>query len=210
MSHLKRATQFLAAVSFAGFLAASAAQAAVINGNFDVEVPSNGTGGGWTSSNIDSQGGWRSTGGNPDAFFILNDAGSGTDPTILQMLTGLTPGAEYHVSGDFRVVHNAQSTTTTQAFGAAINGVFLFERPGFADFTWRDIDFDFTAAASSAILSFAAERNGTDVDFGIDNIALALVSAPPPVDGVVPEPGTAALLVLGLVAMMRARLRPAK
>ena len=208
----KRARQLLAAFAVtAGFLVASAAQAAVINGNFDTVVPSNGTGGGWTSSTIDGSGGWKSTGGNPPTgpFFVLNDSGQATDPTIQQLLTGLTGGATYQVTGDFREVLNSQSTTVTQAFGVAIDGVFEFEAAGIGSVSWRSFSFDFTAAANSATLSLAGERNGTDVDFGVDNIAIALAS-PPPVNGVVPEPGTAALLGLAVVALIRGRLRSGK
>ena len=211
MYQLKRARHLLAAFAVTtGCLVASAAHGAVINGTFDLPVPSNGTDNGWTSSTIDAAGGWRSTGCNPSTgpFFILNDSGQpGTDPTIAQLLTGLTAGATYQVTGDFREVLNAQSTTTTQAFGVAIDGVFEFENPGIGNNAlWRSFSFDFTAAATSATLSLAAERNGTDVDFGVDNIAIALVSTPP-VDGVVPEPGTAALLGLAAVALIRGRLR---
>ena len=210
MYHVKRAMQWLATFAVAAFLVASAAQAAVINGTFDTSVPSNGTGGGWTSSNIDSQGGWRSTGGNPSTgpFFILNDAGGGTDPTILQLLTGLTPGATYHASGDFRVVHNAQATGLVQAFGVAIDGLFLYESPGLTDTNFHPFGFDFTAPGDGdAELLLAAERNGTDVDFGIDNIAVALVSAPPVNGGVVPEPGVLALLGAALGAFGLSRTR---
>src|SRR5689334_18448533 len=71
-------------------LAPSASAQVLTNGSFDVEVPSNGTGGGWTSTIIDFQGGWRATGGNPGARFILNDSGQvATDPTLTQVITGL-------------------------------------------------------------------------------------------------------------------------
>ena len=46
----------------------------VENGTFDTYVPSNNSGGGWISSTIDFNGGWKDTGGNPGAFFALNDS----------------------------------------------------------------------------------------------------------------------------------------
>jgi len=191
MYHLNRATPLLAAFTVAGFLVATAAQAAVVNGTFDTLVPSNGTGGGWTSSNVDVNGGWKSTGGNPGTgpFFILNDSGGGTDPTILQVLTGLTSGATYHASGDYRNALNVQSTVGTHAFGVAIDGVFLFEAPGTGNPNWLSFGFDFVPAANSVTLSFAGERNGTDVDFGIDNISVIAA---------IPEPSTYALMLAGL------------
>src|SRR5437867_2302686 len=61
------------------------------NGDFETSVPSNGGGGGWTSSHIDGSGGWRSPGGNPGGTFILNEPGdAATDPTIQQSASGLS------------------------------------------------------------------------------------------------------------------------
>lgn len=178
----------------------------VQNGTFDTVVPSNGTGGGWTSSNIDGLGGHRTTGGNPDSFFILNDAGQlVTDPTLTQTVSSLIVGATYNVTGDFRTVHIGQNTGTTQAFGVAIDGAYLFESPGVQNTNWNSFSFNFVAPATSVALSLAAERNGTDNDFGVDNIAMTLV--PGPAQGVIPEPGTCALLTSGLLPLAGAVLR---
>ncbi len=86
-------TILLAAV--ASFACANTARAVpiVINGDFSTLVPSNGTGGGWTSANIDGNGGWRSTNGNPGGNFIINQAGQvATDPTLSQLVSGFTVG----------------------------------------------------------------------------------------------------------------------
>src|SRR5690349_16007600 len=89
----------------------SAASAQVINGTFDLSVPSNGSGNGWSSIHVDGSGGWRSSGGNPDGMFILNDNGNpATDPTISQVLTGLTVGVQYVVTGDFATIYNGDRT----------------------------------------------------------------------------------------------------
>jgi hypothetical protein len=67
----------------------------ITNGDFETFVPSNGTGGGWTSSNLDGAGGWRASGGNPDEHFVLNQAGQAlTDPTISQTVGGRGGSAE--------------------------------------------------------------------------------------------------------------------
>src|SRR4029077_2319047 len=61
----------------------------VTNGDFSNFVPSNGTGGGWTTSNVDENGGYRSCCGYPaGGTFLLNSNGDPyTDPTITQTLT---------------------------------------------------------------------------------------------------------------------------
>lgn len=76
----------------------------VVNGNFDTPVPSNGTGGGWTSANINFQGGHRTTVGNPGGNFIINQAGElATDPTLSQLVRGFTVGETYKLTGDYAV-----------------------------------------------------------------------------------------------------------
>jgi hypothetical protein len=200
----------LAALVLAGV---SVAQAAVVNGTFDAAVPSNGTGGGWTTINIDGAGGWRSDlgGGNPSPFFVLNDAGqSGTDPTISQALTGLIAGGTYNVSGEFRTVHIGQNTGATQAFGVFLDSLTVFESPGITDTIFHSFSANFTATSSSMTLALAGERNGTDNDFGVDNIAVSLVRAPivTPPGGAAPEPGTLLLIVgalLGFAGWQRRR-----
>jgi hypothetical protein len=56
----------------------------IANGDFSTFVPSNSTGGGWTSSLIATNGGWRSTTreNSFEDFFIINWNGTRTDPTI--------------------------------------------------------------------------------------------------------------------------------
>src|SRR5437016_14648689 len=96
--------RYFAAFAFAAAASQSFAQNLLINGDFELSVPNNGSGNGWTAFNNDGAGGWRSTGGNPNGTFILNDNGNTTtNPTIEQTLSGLTVGAFYRVSGDFEV-----------------------------------------------------------------------------------------------------------
>ncbi len=96
----------------------------VVNGTFDVFVPINETGGGWTNINTD--------------------------------------------------------------------GVFVFESPGLTDRLFHSFNVNFVAPAGSVTLALAAERNGTDSDFAVDNISLNAVSAP-----ATPEPGAYALVLAG-------------
>ena len=133
-------THLLIAATSCGLLALGGAVNAqsITNGTFDTFVPSNGTGGGWTTSNVDGGGGHRTTGGNPGSFFILNDAGqAGTDPTISQTITGLTPGLTYTITGDYRAVFATANTGATQAFGVFTDGTVRFQSPGVQDFNWR-------------------------------------------------------------------------
>jgi len=87
-----------------GWLVASPLSRAnlIVNGTFDVEVPTNGTGGGWTSGNNDGLGGWKSGFGNPAPSFRLNQAGQlATDPFVEQTVSGLSVGTIYLLSGDY-------------------------------------------------------------------------------------------------------------
>ncbi len=179
----------LSAATAVSFAAPTHAQM-IVNGDFNTFVPSNGTGGGWTSIHIDGAGGHRTSGGNPDNFFILNDNGNAaTDSTISQVVSGLSVGSTYNLSGDYRTVYVGQNTGATQSFGAAVDGAFVFESPGVPNTAFNHFSVDFVAAAASVTISLAAERNGTDNDFGVDNIALTFVSP-----ALTPEPGAMALL----------------
>jgi hypothetical protein len=185
---------FRTLLGFAVLVLPMSAQAdLVVNGTFDVFVPINGTGGGWTNINTDGGGGFRGTGGNPGGFYILNDSGSpATDPTFSQTISGLTPGAAYNLTGDYSEIYALGSTDAVQAFGASIDGVFVFESPGLTDRLFHSFNVNFVAPAGSVTLALAAERNGTDSDFAVDNISLNAVSAP-----ATPEPGAYALVLAG-------------
>ncbi len=166
------------------------AQAAnlVVNGDFSNSVPSNGTGGGWTSSHIDYVGGWHSTGGNPGGMFILNDNGSaGSDPQIVQTITGLTPGAQYTLSGDYASWY----ITGNNGFGLDIDGSNVTKLNRTATKVWTPFSLTINAASTEMSIRFRAEIDGGDNDFAIDNISLVAV----------PEPASiAAVSALGLLA----------
>ncbi len=166
----------------------------IVNGTFDTFVPNNGTGGGWTSDNIDLHGGWADY-GNHSTSFILNAGGElNSDPTISQDVSGFTLGKTYHLTGDYASYSPSYGTIDTLSFGVSVNGVLVgaFARP-FADFTHNDIyksfDVDFVAPASTLTISLSGER-GDDSSFFIDNIAVA-----PVITTVTPEPGSLALLL---------------
>jgi len=137
----------------------------VVNGGFDANAT------GWTTANIDGNGGYRGTGGNPGGHFILNDNGRvGIDPTISQTLTGLTVGSTYVVRGSYTNIYN-YGTVGTTAFAVDIDGtqVKTFVNPGVV---WTPFSLRFTATAASQVLAFRGEINTTDIDISIDNISV--------------------------------------
>jgi hypothetical protein len=171
----------------------------ITNGNFDTSVPLDGTGGGWTASGNDANGGYRTVNGN--SFFIMNASGQiGTDPSISQTLTGLTIGQQYDVSGDFTDYYGCCGNPAALSFGIALSpGSLLLEAsdPGtFPD--WFTFATSFVASAISHDIIFTSERSGTDFAYAIDNII---------VTAAVPEPSIIALFGLGLVGIGFARRR---
>jgi hypothetical protein len=158
----------------AAWLASSVHSQLITNGNFSTLVPRNSTGGGWTSSHIDGAGGHQPTGGNPGGNFILNDTGPlGSDPTISQSVSGLTPGGSYLLTGDYASVYSSFGVATKLSFAVDIDGLNKTKlgRPG-AEGVWGSFAVPFWAAASSALISFRAEIDGDDSSYRIDNIDL--------------------------------------
>jgi hypothetical protein len=179
-------------------LSQAALAQSVVNGDFSLEVPGNATGNGWSGFSNDSAGGWRSTGGNPGGYFIMNDDGNGaTDPSISQTIIGFAPGGLYRLTGDYASWIIGGSPTGNSSFAVDINGTQVFA--GFAGSLgdWRSFQVDFTAPDTGIVtIRFRAETNGTDYDFAIDNIAVAAI----------PSPATGAgLLGLSMLAMGRHR-----
>lgn len=168
----------------------ASAQNFVANGTFDTFVPTNGTGGSWTSSTIGGGGGgWNAAGGNPTAHFILNENGFSPDPRIEQTLTGLTIGQTYTVQGDYQI-HVALGNPAN-SFGVLIDASVILQlgNPGTV---WTAFTTNFVATSTSHVLAFEAERNGSDHSYAIDNIGVFTA---------VPEPATWALMAVGMGAV---------
>jgi hypothetical protein len=144
-----------------------AAQNLIINGGFDTNAT------GWTASNVSRLGGWACCKGNPGGFFQLDTTPSPTtDPTISQVINGLTPGVSYAVSGVYeKLIDWGGGSLTNLSFGVAVDGVFRYEVPQ-SGWAWHSFGFAFVATSPSVTLSISAQRNGTGVSYGIDNIVM--------------------------------------
>jgi hypothetical protein len=162
----------------------------IVNGGFDIDSS------GWTLTNVAGNGGaGPGDKGNPGGMISLKSVtpSPATDPTISQTVNSLTPGIVYVVSGDYE--NMTQIHGGLVSFGVAIDSVLFFQTSAPFDFNWHTFSFDYTATSSSALLSIAAEMNGTSVYYGIDNIAMYAV----------PEPSAGCLLFLssGLLIFVR-------
>lgn len=163
---------------------AAGAQNLLTNGDFELAVPSEGSGNGWTAGNNDWLGGWSSGGGHPDGCFVLNWNGSSTDPFIFQDVTGLAPGTRYVVQVDYRTQYF--SGTGVRDFGIEVDGN-LWEFDILDDDVWRTPQVSFVATQSAVRLQFTGERIG-DAAPCIDNASLAPV----------PEPASILAFTIGL------------
>ena len=148
-----------------------------VNGAFDDPVPTGAFGAGWTSTNVDVNGGWRSTGGNPGARFVLNSNGGTTDPTLSQTIGGLNANVSYRISVDVRRIGTGTSTAAN-TFGILVDGVLVggISQNGAAN--WTTVTATFTASDDEHVISLAGERGGTDIDFEVDNVRVEAVRVP--------------------------------
>jgi hypothetical protein len=133
---------------------------------------------GWIPLNNDNTGGWKSTGGNPGGYFLLNSNGGATDPTIQQTITGLVPGKWYTISGYRNNIENAAfGNPSALSFGVSVDNNVILELANTGRATWIPFSVQFKATATSHLIAISAERNGDDTQYGVDNIS---VSATPP------------------------------
>jgi hypothetical protein len=165
---------------------------AAAQGNLVIEGDFNPNADAWTLVGAGTT--WEGSKGDPEPDLILDSltASPSPPPSASQTIDGLVDGDTYVVSGDFRnVTDRGGGSPTDNSFGVAINGVYLFEAAQESPNNWRSFDFLYTATASSADLSLAAEINGTGVVYEIDNISLEAV----------PESGSFCLFTIGAIAV---------
>ena len=159
-------------------------QPATAQGNLVVNAGFNYDASGWIATNVAITAGYDPLKGHPGGCFWLWSGSSSLEPVVSQTINGLIPGSTYLVSGDYSV--EGGTLGGTPSFGVAMDGTYLFEVAPIIP-TWQSFSFLYTATASSAVLSLAAEMNGTHVAYRVDNIFM---------EGV-PEPGFSSLLALG-------------
>ncbi len=176
----------------------SQANAAIVNGDFGTFVPSNGTGGGWTTSHIDGAGGWLYVGGSHGYVFALNEAADpNSDPTIAQTVSGLTIGTTYRVEGEYSTLW--VGGTGAVGFAAGYGSTVGFEAG--PTVSWQPFSFEFTPTGTSEQIWIKGEYARTDYDFMVDNISISMIA--------VPEPSTylAGLSALGMLGLFGWRNR---
>lgn len=164
----------------------------VVNGDFSVSVPNNGTGGGWTAANNDFSGGWRSTGGNPGGTYVLNDGGSSTSNPYIEQVIAVVAGTQYTIAGDYSRGNVAAPGNLD--FAVQIDGnLWRYAIPNSGFNSFSEI---FTATSNSVTLRLSGEWAG-DSDPRVDNISLEAV----------PEPMTMIALAGGAAVILKRRKR---
>jgi hypothetical protein len=164
-------------------------QGLITNATFDSDAS------GWTVQNVASMGGYIGSKGNPGGYFMLDAIPSlAADPTISQTVNGLIIGATYRIKGDYRLERDWGDINGEASLGVSLNGVHVFEALRPSDWNrWYAFDVTCTASSAGAVLAIAAQRNGTGVSYGIDNVFMQQV----------PEPAAASLVVIGSLFLMR-------
>jgi hypothetical protein len=149
----------------------------IVNGGFDRNAE------GWFWKNINSEGGWKSTGGNPDGNFVLNQSGeNATDPTLCQTVEGFGVGHDYRLTGDYASYKPQYGNPSKpNAFAVTLDGAVVLElpRPSPVPTAWTAFTTGVISGAEAHTLCFVAERQGDDSSFRVDNIALKGTEPPP-------------------------------
>lgn len=209
----------LAAIALACTSAWAESQNLVLNGSLTGPIANNGTPSGWTILE-----------GSPDTMDANNNVGVagqqrfGASPTVStdggtwvglgaygsymerigQTLTGLQIGQQYTVSweaANFGYTYGSVSYLGSNAISVLVDGVSVGSGTQLAlGSNWYNQSLTFTATASSQQLSFMLASSSQKAYMSIDGIAVQSTTP-------VPEPGTWALMGLGLCGVVVASRR---
>ncbi len=163
----------------------------VSNGNFNEFVPTNGTGGGWTSANIGPDGGWSPNGGNPEATFILSNGGIYDTGPLIEQTVGGHPDQLIILTGDYGGIG---SDDTSNQLSVTIDGatVLTVDFPGVG--VWSSFAYWFPdEIITEPHIAFQSE-GGTA--YALDNISIVNAKIDP-----VPIPPAWIMLLSGIAGL---------
>ena len=92
--------------------------------------------------------------------------------TISQVVSGLVAGQRYRIRGQFISAYPSFGDPAALSFGVLADNVLLGELVRPPQDTWQEFAFEFIASSSSMTITLAAERNGDDSSYGVDNVVL--------------------------------------
>lgn len=221
---MKRTTILQAAAAALSFAAASAANAnLIVNGSFetpDVDTTSGMVGGsGWQVYNGSQVAGWDVAYGygieiqksgtvvnaqHGDQYVELDSHGSNSNTAIYQLISGLTVGKEYELSFWYqpRTSNNRNDNGMDVFWGLPYDSVEIDSIANVvrdASTDWVQYTYLLTAIDTTMELMMAADGQQNSLGALVDNVSLVAV----------PEPGTLALLGLGLAGLGFARRKAA-
>lgn len=182
-------------------IAATGAQAAtIVNGGFEDSTFSG------LHQNTSTLNGW-SVGGNVDLIntfwqhsegnYSLDMNGTNSSATISQTISGLVSGQAYKIL--FDMSGNTDGPPPVKMLDVVVSGAsqsYTYDTAAkgnsHGNMLWEEMSFMFTAASTSALLSFTSTQAATSYGAALDNVRIQQVTA------AVPLPATGLLLAGGL------------
>ena len=178
---MKKILTLIATILFVSTTSIHAQGNLVVNGGFNNDAS------GWLTTNVASWAGYEPAKGNPGGTFLLAAPTDSSEPAgLYQLITGLTVGNIYTISGDYDV--EASSLQKILSFGVTVDQNLHFTTAP-VDYQWDHFSFTYRATQSTALLSVMA-YNG--YDYRVDNFTVQAV----------PEPSAGLFLLVVLFVIM--------